>query len=108
MHFGIATTPPTQLRIFPMTRLLKSFVICSLITVASFTAPSVQAGESCHGGYTAAPAWHWKAVTAYDVVRNPGRVAVTEYDHCDRPYQTTKVVWKTYRVPVTKYVKVAY
>lgn len=91
-----------------MKRVLKSLAVCTLFAAASLTAQSVQAGDTCHDGYAAAPAWHWKAVTDYQVVRKPGLVSVTEYDHCDRPYQTTKVVWKTYRVPVTKYVKVAH
>lgn len=91
-----------------MTRLLKTFAVLTLVAASGFTTQTVQAGESCYHGHAAAPAYRWQAVTAYEVVRKPRLISVTEYDHCDRPYQATKVVWKTYRVPVTKYVKVAY
>ncbi|MEZ6130833.1 MAG: hypothetical protein R3C59_19355 [Planctomycetaceae bacterium] len=87
-----------------MSRLLKSFAVLTVITAAFAMTADAQAGH-CHDSY---PQYTWKAVTVYQTVRQPKVITVTLYDHCDRPYLAHKTVWTTHRVPVTKYVKVAY
>jgi len=87
-----------------MSRLLKTFAVLTVITAAFTMNAPVQAGH-CHASY---PQYTWKTVTVYETVRKPRVVYVTAYDHCDRPYRARKTVWTSYRVPVTKYVKVAY
>ncbi|MFN4260703.1 MAG: hypothetical protein ACK4RK_15510 [Gemmataceae bacterium] len=48
----------------------------------------------------------YQTVVTYETRVEPYTVNVTLYDHCGKPYQVTKVLYREVRVPVTKVVAV--